>query len=105
MDVISMVLSSDLLSNLNYFPNKQFIKNNIHNINFINEDNLLNLKYGLITPNVKSNNGQIVIDIDLIDKRNNKVKDLNKISKSINKEIFNIFCWTLNEEAIIHLKS
>lgn len=105
MDVLGMVLSSDLLSNSDYFPNKHYIKNNIHTINFINDNNLLNLKYGLICPNVNSKNGQIVIDIDLIDKNINAVQDLKKISKTINEEIFNIFCWTLCNDAIKHLKS
>ncbi|MFO7789752.1 MAG: TIGR04255 family protein [Bacteroidales bacterium] len=104
MDVLAMVLSPDLLSNLSYFPAKDYIKNNIHTLNFIKDNNILNLKYGLISPDINKRQGQIVIDIDLIDKNVVNHKELESISKSINDELFNVFFWTLCDEAIETLK-
>jgi uncharacterized protein (TIGR04255 family) len=105
VDVLSMILSPDLLSNLSYLPDKDYVRNNIHTLNFVKDNNILNLKYGVISPDENKRQGQIVIDIDLINKNILNTNDLESISKSINDELFNVFFWTLCEDAISTLKA
>lgn len=104
MNFLSFVLNQNLLSNVSYFPSTENINQKLHTVNFAKDDSRLNLRYGLLVPIIEKKAGQIIIDIDLfkvgnID--NNKSIDL---LREINIEIFNIFNWSLSENAIIQLQ-
>ncbi len=104
MDLLGYILNQDLLSNVSYFPSTNYINQNLHTINFVKNDSRLNLRYGLLVPDIKTKKGQIIIDIDLF-----KVGNLDKntgveLFREINTEIFNIFTWSLSEEAINELQ-
>ena len=100
-DILKYVINSDLLSNLNYFPSPNLIKQNIQNVRYESGKNSLNLRYGLnVPPTNNSENGQVILDIDLISRENVKIENVFTISDKINNEIFNIFKWAINQNII-----
>lgn len=104
MQIMELILNPNLLNSATYFPQVEYIKQNIRTINYIKENNRLNLRYGLIVPDINSKIGQILVDIDLFTIENVPVDSLEKFSTEINSEIFNIFSWALSEEAKKQLK-
>lgn len=104
MDILSMVLNSELLNNLPYFPSAEHVQQNIHSLNYVNKEDHLNLRYGLIVPRMESKKGQILIDIDLFKTGKTERNKLLTDFEAINLEIFNIFNWALSEEALNGLK-
>ncbi len=97
-DILAHLISSDLLSNLNYFPKSSFIKQNIHTISYLDGGYRLNIKYGLnVPPPPNTEIGQVIVDIDLfstetIDTRFTLIK-----ADEINNEIFDIFNWAISD--------
>lgn len=96
-EILQYLINPELLSNLNYFPNQNFIKQNIHSINYINNPYYLNIRYGLnlIPPNYEI--GQTIIDIDLFNTSNISINEINKEAEKINQEIYNVFSWAISE--------
>ena len=96
-EILQYLINPELLSNLNYFPNQRFIKQNMHSINYINSSSYLNIRYGLnlIPPNFEI--GQTIIDIDLFITSNIEVKDIESKAEKINQEIYNVFSWAISE--------
>tara|TARA_R110001592_G_scaffold205863_2_gene456460 strand:- start:3007 stop:3798 length:792 start_codon:yes stop_codon:yes gene_type:complete len=105
MDLVGLILNQQLLSNLSYFPSLEHIKQNLNTIEYVDGDNRLNLRYGLLAPQPNGKTGQILIDIDLFTLSKVKSDQLEKVTSNINDEIFNIFMWTLSEKSIEHLLS
>jgi uncharacterized protein (TIGR04255 family) len=101
--VMQLLLHPELLNNINYFPSKSNIVQSIHNLLFAKEDVTLNLKYGVIQPNISEKKGQVLVDIDLFKQRELKSETSLTLFKEINEEIFNIFNWSMKAEAITHL--
>jgi len=97
-DVLSFLLNSELVSYLNAFPNKEHINHSLQVLNYKDNNNYLNLKYGLVIPqNPNTTHGQLVIDIDMYKQESIKKEDIVSESKIINSEIFNIFSWLIND--------
>jgi uncharacterized protein (TIGR04255 family) len=98
LEVMQYLLSKELLSNVNVFPDSDYINQSIQTINYKKDNCHLNLRYGMtLVPN--SNNGQVIIDIDLFDLTNMEIDKISNKSEELNSEIFSIFNWTLSENA------
>lgn len=99
IDVLGMLLNPNLIGNINFFPEKKSVVNNMQTLNYNVEDKNLNLKYGLNVP--KGNViGQVIIDIDIILKKQIEIESVIQEANNVNSEVFNIFNWVLSEEAI-----
>lgn len=84
---------------LDSFPMEEFINQNISNISYSNYKNGLNLKIGnTLQPN-NTKIGHVICDIDRFDTNINETDSLKIIFGNINDEIFNVFMWTLSDEA------
>jgi uncharacterized protein (TIGR04255 family) len=101
--VMELLLHPELLNNMNYFPSKGNIVQSIHNVLFAKDDVTLNLKYGVIQPNVAEKKGQVLVDIDLFKQGKIESKSTCSLMKEINEEIFNVFNWSMKAESIKHL--
>lgn len=84
---------------LDSFPMEEFINQNISNINYTNDKNGLNLKIGntLQPNNIKI--GHVICDIDRFNTNVNETNSLKTIFGNINDEVFDVFMWTLSDEA------
>ena len=100
-EVLEFLIKQELINSINYFPKNEFIRYNLHDINYEEDDWRLNLKYGLImNPLVKKRDGQIIVDIDLFNVGKIDSEKIFETTDKINKEIFNIFNWAISEEAL-----
>lgn len=93
---LEYALNPDLVSNLNYHPQTEYIRRNIQTINYQKDENRLNLTYGLIVL-PSSRVGQVIIDIDLFSMSLYEASDIFSIANNINNEIFNIFHWAISK--------
>ncbi len=99
-DVLRFLLNPMLIDHIEEFPNRQHINHSIQSINFKKNSDYLNIKYGLnFPPQLNSEVGQLIIDIDLFKQCKIDKSDIISNSKTINSEIFNIFNWVINENA------
>jgi uncharacterized protein (TIGR04255 family) len=97
-DFLAHLVSSELLSNLNYFPDTQFIRQNIQSISYQKDDFTLNIKYGLNIPKtIDKEIGQIILDIDLFNTSQIDSNNTIRVAEEINNEIFNIFNWAISD--------
>lgn len=103
MSLMELILNPQLLSNTSYFPSLEHVKQNLHTIQYVDRDNRLNLRYGLLMPQPNSKTGQILIDIDLFTLSMISPEKLETVTSEINDEIFNIFMWSLSDKSIEHL--
>ena len=99
MQIIEMILNPNLLSSSACLPKPERIQLNIQTINYVEENDRLNLRYGLVVSDANNKKGQILIDIDLFTVGDIPVSSLESLSVKINIEIFNIFNWAISEEA------
>lgn len=100
-DILDFMINPNLIGNLNSIPNRKNINHCIQAINLKNNENHLNIKYGLNVPSqLEGNIGQLIIDIDLYKIGSVEVKELFSTFKEINSETFNIFNWVINENTI-----
>lgn len=96
--ILDFLLNKALINNNDAFPNMNNINHNIHSVNFVNESYFLNLKYGMnILPQLNGERGQLIIDIEIINKNEILLVDILNESSKINSEIFNVFDWVINE--------
>jgi uncharacterized protein (TIGR04255 family) len=96
--ILDLLLNKALINNNDAFPNMNNINHNIHSVNFVNENYFLNLKYGMnILPQLNSERGQLIIDIEIVNKNEILLLEILKESGKINSEIFNVFDWVINE--------
>lgn len=99
-DVLKLLLNPVLVNHVDEFPNKKFIHHSIQSINYKKDKDFLNLKYGLnFPPQLNSEIGQVIIDIDVFKQDNIGSENIMKTFGKINSEIFNIFSWVINENA------
>ncbi len=99
-DILKFLLNPILINHIDEFPNNPYINHSIQSINYKKNDDYLNIKYGLnFPPQLNSEIGQLIIDIDLFKQEKIDVSSIISNSKLINSEIFNIFNWIVNENA------
>ncbi|MCC5917955.1 MAG: TIGR04255 family protein [Cryomorphaceae bacterium] len=100
VDVIPFLVNSNITNSVNEWPGKNKINQNIQLINYVQDSNNLNIKYGLNTQG-KSNDeiGQFILDIDLVQNNVIDINNLEDVSLELNREIFNVFNWVLNDNA------
>ena len=97
-DILSFLINPNLVGFIQDFPNRNLINHSIQSLNYRDEHNYLNIKYGLnIPPQLNSELGQLIIDIDLYKQEIINNKDIISESKLMNSEIFDIFNWLINE--------
>lgn len=97
-DILNFLINPNLINNIQEFPNRSLVNHSIHSINYKSGEKHLNIKYGLnIPPQLNSEIGQLIIDIDLFNKGKIESKDIVSESKLMNSEIFNIFSWLIND--------
>ena len=98
-EILDFLLNPTRVSNIQDFPEKNLIDHSIQSVNYKKEEKYLNIKYGLnIPPQLNSEIGQLIIDIDLYDKEAISKEHILSKLKLMNSEIFNIFNWTINEK-------
>lgn len=103
-DVIKIVLNEHLIGDSTYLPKSEFIKQNLHLLHFNNEGYNLILKYGLNVPQIPEQDiAEIIIDIDLFNNDIIPITELYRVSDKINKEIFNIFNWSISDTFLFYL--
>lgn len=97
-EILNFVINEQLISDLNYLPDSKIIKQNMYVLRLNNENYNLNLKYGLNVPQTPLQIiNQVIIDIDLFNNATLPSNELFGIADNINKEIFNIFNWVIND--------
>ena len=97
-DILTFLLNPDLVCQLNSYPNRNLINHSLQVLNYKDENDHLNIKYGLIIPQqLNTEIGQLIIDIDLFKQELIDVDNIIGNSKTINSEIFNIFSWLIND--------
>lgn len=96
--VLDLLLNKALINNNDAFPNMNYINHNIHSVNFANKNYYLNLKYGMnILPQLNDERGQLIIDIEILNKGEILLDNILFESNKINNEIFNVFDWVIND--------
>lgn len=98
--ILDFLFNENLIGNLNHFPNTSKINHNIQSLNYYDNSNYLNIKYGLNIPNMKGTIGQVIIDIDLYTSRTVRSNELFSIATDINNEIFNVFNWIVSDQTL-----
>ena len=100
-DILRYIIKPELLSDWNYFPSSESVKQNIQNVRYESGRNSLNLRYGLNVPPMNNSGlGQVILDIDLLSLEDIKVEDVFTRADLINNEIFNIFSWAISQNTI-----
>ena len=97
-DILNFLINPSLVGHIQDFPNRNLINHSIQSLNYKENDKYLNIKYGLnIPPQLNSELGQLIIDIDLYRQEVIETKNIISESKLMNSEIFNIFNWLIND--------
>jgi len=97
-EILNFLINPNLIGNLDFFPNREKINQSIQTINYQDNNNYLNIKYGLNVPaQLKSELGQLIIDIDLFKQEDIDKNTFTSVLSEINSEIFNIFNWVIND--------
>ena len=97
--------NDDLICNIMNLPNAGMVKSGVSQISLKIEGYRLNLSYGLLPqpPTGKLNKPQLILDIDLISENSFYIKDIIPEWRKINKEIYNIFSWAINDQLKLSL--
>lgn len=103
VSIMQMLLHPSLLNNMDYFPSKNSIAQSIHNVLFVKENITMNLRYGVMQPNILENKGQVLLDIDLFQQGDIPTSKTYDLLEEINLEIFNVFNWAMKPEAVERL--
>lgn len=101
--LMEYILNKDLVGSSTAFPNSNSINQNIQILSLAEGHNKLNLKYGFLTESEHNKKGQVLIDIDCIKLDDLPTDTINEELSNINDEVFNIFHWTLSQEAFDEL--
>lgn len=106
VSMLDFLLNKVLANSFSFIPGSEFINQGITSTYFVNGENKLYLRYGLMGPMPDNNNRQIILDIDLFSTETNlKISGIKEKLTEINQEIFNIFSWSFTDEAKEHLKT
>ncbi len=99
---MASVFNNGLISSFASIPGNEFLNSGISNISLTEGKHTLNLTSGLVPSPDKIRN--LILDIDLYFQDSNISKDILKSKLSeINTEIFNVFNWSLLDQAIKQL--
>lgn len=98
IEILNFFLNPNIV-NINTLPNIEHINHSIQSINYKNEDDYLNIKYGMNLPPINTEIGQLIIDIGLFTQKPLSPSKIIDTSELINSEIFNIFNWIINDDA------
>lgn len=85
------------------YPMEHLIQQNIKTVNYLVDNDGLNLKSGyVLQPNQVSfpKLGHIICDIDRYNNGETNSEDLSEVFKRLNEEIFDIFLWFLSSKSI-----
>ena len=97
-EILNFLINPNLVGHIQDFPKRNQINHSIQSLNYKNENKYLNIKYGFnIPPQLNSELGQLIIDIDLYRQEIIKTENIISDSKLMNSEIFNIFNWLIND--------
>ncbi|HMR87799.1 MAG TPA: TIGR04255 family protein [Saprospiraceae bacterium] len=98
--ILQAMLNKAVVYNDDAFPNMAKIGQNIHNIEFKEEDYSLNLRYGMNTlPLTDKNIGQLIVDYNIQSNVSLKYNLIPDEIKVLNNELYNVFSWIFNESA------
>lgn len=104
--ILETLLNNKLVNSDVAFPNANQITMNIRNINFMEDNYLLNLKYGMNTLlSLKEKIGQLIVDLTITNNDHIDVNGLEGETIVLNDEIFNVFYWIFNDKAKKILKN
>jgi uncharacterized protein (TIGR04255 family) len=96
-DALGIIFNHSLISNSLSIPGRNLLEKSITNFSFSEGNFKLNLSYGLLPKDINKNQNAI-LDIDLFSTQEGmSINELYNQTMIINKEIFNIFSWTLLE--------
>lgn len=100
-EILNSLINPNLIGNPTYYPSSEFIKQNMHSLNYKKGVYTFNIKYGLNIPQTPVQNiGQLIIDLDLFNTAKIQISEIFNIADGINKEIFNAFNWIANENLL-----
>jgi uncharacterized protein (TIGR04255 family) len=102
--VLSSLVNVNLLGNLDYYPAKDVMKQNIHTLVYNKDRYNFNIKYGINIPPLPGL-GQLIIDFDMFNVSKNPVQDIINVSNGINQEIYNAFNWIATENLLTLLNA
>lgn len=104
--ILNALLNSAITSKDEAFLGTEFITQNIHNIEFKEEEYVLNIRYGMNTlPFPDKKIGQLIVDNNISSNTEIKSNDVVKEIEKLNNELFNVFSWIFNEDAKKMLKN
>ena len=99
MDISNDLLNSSVSASFSFVPGSNDIIQNINAINYKSGDSEMNLKIGHNMA-AQGQIGHFLCDIDRFDTCSILIDDLPSLLEKINKEIFDVFVWFLNEKSI-----
>lgn len=102
--VLGSLVNVNLLGNLDYYPAKESMKQNIHTLVYSKNGYNFNVKYGINIPPLPGL-GQLILDFDLFCISKKPVNDIINISDDINQEIYNAFNWIATENLLTLLNA
>lgn len=103
IETSNKIFSSNVTQNIQTYPGEEFIKKNIQQVTYESENDTLIFKHGLV-PELAQNQGNgnyssVLIDIDRINVSDTPVNEMTERAKELNREIFDIFLWSLSQES------
>ncbi|MFV8321808.1 TIGR04255 family protein [Flavobacterium sp. LS2R12] len=92
------------------FPMEELIQQNINTINYLKDNDGLNIRIGHAIPQQglqiqNSKVGHIICDIDRYNIASIESNRISEVLSSINEEIFDVFLWFLNDNSLKILKN
>jgi len=98
VDALGLIFNHSLINSFLSMPGRNAIDKSLSTVNLNQGDFRLNLSYGLLPPQNNINTRNAILDIDLFSQEANcPTKELVNMTQAINREIFNIFSWALQE--------
>ena len=97
--VLSSLVNSNLLGNLEYYPANDSMKQNLHTLVYKKNGYNLNIKYGLNIPPLPAL-GQLMIDLDLFHLGKTPIAEIFNILDGVNQEVYNAFNWIITENLL-----
>jgi uncharacterized protein (TIGR04255 family) len=97
-DILGMLFNLKMVENMKAVPGSKFLKQGLNTMVFINDRNYqLNLNYGFVKDAILLNKANGILDIDLFNQNENPISEIFGLLEKMNKEIFNIFSWSLQD--------
>ena len=98
--LLNYAFNENIISHIMAFPTNAIVKSGVSQVTLKVAGYRLNFSYGLLPkpPEVKMDKPQLILDIDLISESQFQVKDVIPEWRKVNKEIYNIFNWSISEQ-------